>query len=252
MATPLLSRSELGLRAPRSQPSNIRPLHLTAHYAGADPARWPWDHSRCPVFWRGYQAFHMDDKGWVDIGYSSGVCPHGWRFEGRGPRVRTAANGTNHGNDISYATVYIGGPNTPVTDAAKRAFHDEAARFRVPLNRWHSYWKPTDCPGDLIGDWVRAGAPLSSGIIIVEGELTMSQFNELKKMIEAQNDVLRAMSDKIDHINDIWQYENRRSIKNIATALGLKLGPDTQGSNRNKREIVLPGQKVRLSELTEI
>jgi hypothetical protein len=121
------------------------------------------DHTRCASIWRAWQSFHMDARGWSDIAYSSGVCPHGTRFEGRGPGRRTAANGTNTGNDLSLATCYIAGVGDPLTDAAKHAFCDEAARFGVPLDRAHSDWKPTGCPGDELRAWIRAGAPRPGG-----------------------------------------------------------------------------------------
>lgn len=152
------NRSALGLRAPRSISRNITPRHLTAHYAGDSvwKGRTP-DHNRCASIWRAWQDFHMNGRGWSDIAYNSGVCPHGHRFEGRGASVRSAANGTNTGNLLSYATCYIGGAGDPFTDEAKAGFVMEAGRFGVPLDRWHSFWKGTACPGDLVRDWVRFG-----------------------------------------------------------------------------------------------
>jgi len=100
----------------------------------------------------------MDSRGWSDIAYTSGVCPHGHRYEGRGVGVRTAANGTNIGNELSYATCYIAGDGDPLTQAAKTAFVDEALRLSVLLNKVHSDWKPTSCPGSELKHWVNNGA----------------------------------------------------------------------------------------------
>lgn len=158
----LHTRAEAGLRAPTSRVSLSSARHLTAHYGGPSP----WgragigDHSRCAGIWRGWQAFHMGaSRGWSDIAYNSAVCPHGHRFEGRGVGVRSAANGTSAGNTGSYATVYLAGDDDPLTDPAKVAFLLEAQRFGVPLNRSHSDWKATSCPGDPVRAWVRAGCP---------------------------------------------------------------------------------------------
>lgn len=161
MSTPLHSRADLGMRGAKSR-TTIRASHLTAHYGGPSP--WAGgaasaDHNRCASIWRGYQAFHMDARGWSDIAYSSGVCPHGHRFEGRGPGVRTAAQGTNPGNSSSLATCYIAGDGDPLTDAAMEAFRDEADRFGVPLDRTHDQWHSTSCPGSPLRAWVRGGAP---------------------------------------------------------------------------------------------
>jgi hypothetical protein len=139
---------------------NVSPRHLTAHYGGPSPWRGGiGSHDRCAGIVRGYQAYHMDSNGWSDIAYSSCVCPHGVRFEGRGPGVRTAANGTNAGNSESLATCYIAGDGDPLTDAARHAFRDEADRFGVPLDRVHSDWFSTSCPGHDLRAWVKGGAP---------------------------------------------------------------------------------------------
>lgn len=127
---------------------------------GGDTIGWPWDHSRCPTIWRAWQAYHYrPGTGAFDIFYNSGVCPHGYRFEGRGPGVQTGANGTPEGNRLSYAFVYIGGEHDPLTDAAKEAFLDEQERFNAPIQYVHHDWKSTTCPGVDRTQWVRAGCP---------------------------------------------------------------------------------------------
>lgn len=162
VVTRLVSREEAGLRPPKSVSHSITPAHLTGHYAGPSPwgAGGIGDHNRCATIWRGYQAFHMNTRGWSDIAYTSGVCPHGDVFEGRGPGVRTAANGTDRGNQMSYATCYIGGAGDPLTDEAKFAYLVEALRLGEPLDRGHRDWKATACPGDPLYEWIHAGAPM--------------------------------------------------------------------------------------------
>lgn len=158
MTTPLHTRGEIGLRPPRSEYSRINGEGSTGHYGGTDPATWPWDHTRCASIWRAWQSFHMDGRGWNDIAYTGGVCPHGHRYEGRPPWARTAAQGTNDGNARSTAVCYIGGVRTPFTDEAKLAFLDE--QQRVGELRWcHRDWHSTACPGDQICRWIKAGKP---------------------------------------------------------------------------------------------
>lgn len=103
----------------------------------------------------------MDSNGWADIAYSSLVCPHGVRFEGRGPGRRTAAQGTAEGNHRSYAVCYIAGANDPLTDAAKAAFLAEGDRL-APLRWGHQDWKSTACPGTDLWAWRQAGFPGST------------------------------------------------------------------------------------------
>lgn len=158
---------DLGLRAGNS--TNLRSEGITAHYGGPSP--WPnadrsteerfaatTDHARCPVVVRSWDRFHRS-KGWSGLAYSSVVCPHGTRYEGRGLRHRTAANGTNPGNDRSHAVCYLAGDGDPLTDPARAAFHEEAARFGVRLRWTHQDWKSTSCPGEAVARWAAAGWP---------------------------------------------------------------------------------------------
>lgn len=171
MTTPLISREAWGARPAEGRPTNIAPEGLTIHYGGRSP--WPspiakaadHDHGRCAAILRAWQDYHMS-PGWsgtadgaVDLAYSSAVCPGGFRFEGRGPGVRTAANGTNAGNLRSYATVYIAGDRDVLTPEAVEAYHDEADRFGEPLRWGHRDWLQTGCPGTLLWAWRQAGFP---------------------------------------------------------------------------------------------
>jgi len=175
MTTPLVSRAAAGLKPPKATPPAISSQGQTAHYGGPSP--WgksadrsspeafaaSTDHARCASIWRAWQSFHMapvsaGGRGWKDIAYNSGVCPHGYRFEGRGPGVRSGANGTTLGNASSTATCYIAGDADPLTDGAKLAFGDEFERMSPA--RWvHSDWKSTGCPGDPIREWQAQGWP---------------------------------------------------------------------------------------------
>lgn len=150
--------------------SNINPGGLTVHYGGPSP--WgaaadrstperfaaTTDHERCPSIVRAWHAFHLS-KGWRGLAYSSAICAHGHRYQGRGVGRRTAANGTDAGNDRSYASCYIAGGDDPLTDGAKLAFADEGARL-AGLRWAHRDWKPTACPGGPLWQWRQAGFPL--------------------------------------------------------------------------------------------
>lgn len=157
---------DLGLDFTRHSTS-ISPEGLTAHYGGRSPwgvadrsgsdvFRDSTDHARCPTIVRAWHAYHLS-KGWFGLAYTSAVCPHGHRFEGRGPGHRTGAQGTNDGNRRSYATVYVAGQGDPLTDEAKIALLDEEIRLGVDFEWVHSDWKPTACPGDKVRAWKAEG-----------------------------------------------------------------------------------------------
>lgn len=149
-----LSRADIGLRSPRSVSHNITPENggVAGHYAG--PAQNVDGHDDCLRLWRGYQVYHMDTHGWVDIAYTLGVCDHGYILAGRGAGVRTAANGTNIGNQNYYAVCWIGGKGeTPTQDAvdafwaAVRMLREQGEAGNKVVR--HSYFKSTSCPGNL-------------------------------------------------------------------------------------------------------
>ena len=164
------TRDEIGLRKPRSRSTNIdaREGGVTAHYAGppqkVDTALA--GHDRCLALWRGYQRYHMDSKGWVDIAYTMGVCQHGYLLAGRGAGVRTAANGTKAGNDHWYAICWIGGGDEKPTKDAIDAFWTGVRMLRsqgdagTRTNK-HKDHKSTSCPGNF-------------GAVIDAGEVDMA------------------------------------------------------------------------------
>lgn len=159
-----ITRAQAGLRGPKSVSRNITPDKggVAPHYGGPrQPAAEPGaDHARCVATWRNWQKYHMDTKGWADIAYTGGFCNHGFAFAGRGAGVRTAANGTNDGNQRFYAVTWIGGEGQVPTQAAIDALEWWVVELRkAGAGRavWpHRKFKPTGCPGDpLVGQAAR-------------------------------------------------------------------------------------------------
>lgn len=147
-----VTRAEAGLRPPRSFSRNITPDQggVALHYGG--PAQRITDHAGCLRTWRAYQRYHMDTHGWVDIAYSLGVCDHGYVLAGRGAGVRTAANGTNTGNDDYYAVVWLGGEGETPTQAALDAAEWAVGELRRAGRAGgqvlpHHVFTGTRCPG---------------------------------------------------------------------------------------------------------
>lgn len=170
MTATLITRAQAGLPPlPSNVSTNITPDSDTAHYGGGSP--WKGlvrvaadaDHNRCASIWRAWRDYHVNGNKWADIAYSYGVCPHGFIFEGRGKGRRTAANGTNVGNQTSYAIVYIAGDGDHVTEEARRGFLDAAALLGQPIRWPHRHWLSTGCPGQFVMDWLNAGQPSTGG-----------------------------------------------------------------------------------------
>lgn len=135
----------------------------TVHWEGPGMGLFP--HHQCASKVRVIQNFHMDQRGWSDIAYHAVVCPHGVVFEGRWIGVRGGANGTTVGNNTAYAVCYLSGKGDPFTEDAKVAYVSVIEHFvnvggAGPGVNCHRDWKPTECPGDAICAWVKAGRPV--------------------------------------------------------------------------------------------
>lgn len=152
-----ITREQAGLVLPRQVSHNVWPERggVAVHHGGDPvPVR---SHAECVARWRAWQAFHMDPvtgRGWSDIAYNGGVCDHGYALAGRGWGVRSAAQGTNDGNDRFVAVCHINTAPVP-TPAAYDAFEWWVTTFRkagagaevLPHYRFHS----TSCPGNVLG-----------------------------------------------------------------------------------------------------
>lgn len=150
------TRAQLGLRAPRSRSTNITPERggVAVHWGG--PSQRLGSHARCEAIWRSWQDYHMDTHNWVDIAYTAAFCNHGYVLAGRGYGTRTAANGTNAGNQNYYAFVWIGGLGDTITTAALNALEwlvrDARSKGAGREVRPHRFFTGSTCPGPgLIG-----------------------------------------------------------------------------------------------------
>lgn len=153
-----VTRADWGARPPKAVSRLITPNRggVTVHYGGPrqDVAA---HHQRCIQRVNQWQAFHMDEdkRDWSDLAYTGLFCDHGYAFAGRGAGVRTAANGTNPGNQNWYAVTWIGGQGEIPSDLAIAAGAWWVQQLRQHggagqgLND-HSAHKPTECAGNPI------------------------------------------------------------------------------------------------------
>lgn len=169
MVLKLIPRAQWGARPPKNKSWGKLLKESTAHWQGnllTVHGKKEWEHSRCAQLVRGIQNFHMDTRGYSDIGYNFIVCPHGYTFECRGLNVINAANGTNTGNRSSHAICALSGEGNPFKMDEKigfRATVKHIAEKTGAIDRCigHRDHKATACPGDERYAWVRAGMPVS-------------------------------------------------------------------------------------------
>lgn len=119
-----VSRSEMNMLSPTGVSHNITPEQggCAVHHGGPGPKPAPTTLAKAIEVWKGWQEYHMKKKGWNDIAYTLGISQTGHVLAGRGIGVRTAAQGSDMGNDDYYAVVWIGGGGDKPTQAALDAF----------------------------------------------------------------------------------------------------------------------------------
>ncbi|WP_431772174.1 peptidoglycan recognition protein family protein [Streptomyces cucumeris] len=167
----LITRADLGWPA-SAAPSQLTAKGVKVHYEGThvSPALLD-DHDLCIKEWKAIRAAHLANKkeGYSDVAYNYAACPHGFLLEGRGLRRRTGANGNQPLNIAHYAIVGLVGSEglTEPTDAMLSAIRDGIDLLRKhgagSEIKGHRDGYATTCPGTLLYDWVKKGAPRPSG-----------------------------------------------------------------------------------------
>ena len=166
----IISRAEWGARMPKSSPTAV-PLGsrraTCVHHDGATPitVRTLAD---AYALMRRDQAFHMDGRGWNDIGYNylvisaPGQPVDGAVLSGRGRDV-LGAHCEGYNTEWIGVQVAVGGAQapSPAALASTRWLHDsfEVAAGHSLDMKGHSDGFATACPGRELLAWVRAGMP---------------------------------------------------------------------------------------------
>jgi hypothetical protein len=103
--------------------------------------------------------------GWSDIGYNGLICPHARAIEGRGIDY-AGAHCPDH-NRLAYGWQFMLGKGevaTPAMQARMRKAYDDCCTHskRTLAKRGHRDGFATECPGDQIYAWVKAGMPATA------------------------------------------------------------------------------------------
>lgn len=106
---------------------------------------------------RGWQNYHMDDRGWSDIGYQEAVDQLGNAYGLRGLRTQSGANGDRDVNERFGALLLILAPGEKPSDAMVKTVRARIARHRELFPRselivGHDEIRPeaTACPGPIV------------------------------------------------------------------------------------------------------
>ncbi len=103
----LASRASAGLRTARdSHVAGV--LRIASIHHGGPVGAPPLTFDAASARWRSFQDFHMNTRGWDDIGYNLGVDGRGRLYQGRPVGVLPAAVGGHNSNSVGIVFLQDG------------------------------------------------------------------------------------------------------------------------------------------------
>jgi hypothetical protein len=159
-----VTRKEWGAKAATCSTPLPELQGIAVHYSAAYSDEFGDSKARV----RGIQSYHMSPGGhdptmpWCDIAYNYLFDRNGSVFEGRGIKNRSAAQGTNAGNNSYIAICFLGADKAgrdDVTAEGRRALGDfilwaQAQAGKTLDIQPHSHFHSTSCPGDELRAYV--------------------------------------------------------------------------------------------------
>ncbi|MGW6277666.1 peptidoglycan recognition protein family protein [Kribbella sp. NPDC055071] len=187
-----LPRSAWNARSPNSGPGSLtvsRVQGAVIHWPGTGSTKVIHTQAAVASALRGWQNYHMDDRGWSDIAYQVAVDQAGRAWALRGLRVQSAANGNNDVNERYGAILLVLVTGEQPTAAMKATTRGVIADFRKIFPHGtailpHSAVRPepTDCPGPAARTAISRGE-FTPGH--VEDDLPYTQA-QLRAMMQAE------------------------------------------------------------------
>ncbi|XP_013167550.1 PREDICTED: peptidoglycan-recognition protein LB-like isoform X1 [Papilio xuthus] len=158
---PFVNRYQWGARQPKEKTILQTPVPYVVIHHSYKPAAC-YDAVQCKKAMQSMQNFHMDDRGWWDIGYNFAVGSDGTVYEGRGWTVLGAHS--LHFNTISLGICLIGDWTTslPPSQQIKTAKALIAAGVELGYIKTnyklvgHRQVRDTECPGDVLYNNVKS------------------------------------------------------------------------------------------------
>lgn len=165
MSLKYLPRSAWNARASKG-PTALRAsglLGIALHYPGMG-SRHLFAQADVARALRGWQDYHMDDRGWSDIAYQAAVDQAGRVWTLRGLTTRSGANGDATVNLQYGALLLVVGDTEAPTGAMINSVREVVADFRrlypkATAIKPHSAVRPagTSCPGNAVRSLIAAG-----------------------------------------------------------------------------------------------
>ncbi|XP_068623386.1 peptidoglycan-recognition protein LB-like isoform X2 [Battus philenor] len=158
---PFVPRSKWGARKPKQRLPLQAPVpYVVIHHSYIPPACY--ESAQCKNAMRSMQDFHMDGRGWWDIGYHFAVGSDGVAYEGRGWNILGAH--ALHFNTVSIGICLIGdwSNSLPPPQQIKTAKSLIAAGVELGYIKpeyklvGHRQVRNTECPGNTLYQNVKA------------------------------------------------------------------------------------------------
>jgi N-acetylmuramoyl-L-alanine amidase len=166
---PIVSRSQWEARAPKSTRSMRRPVpKVFIHHTETGRC---YTLETCKAIVKSVQNYHMDTRGWADIGYNFLVGDDGNIYEGRG--WNNVGAHARDWNPTSYGISFLGNfqgvlPSTAALNAAKQLIACGRSQNTISASytlHGHRDGVCTTCPGNAlynhISSWPRFGGKLT-------------------------------------------------------------------------------------------
>ncbi|XP_063896610.1 peptidoglycan-recognition protein LB [Helicoverpa armigera] len=152
---PFVTRKQWKARSPVKKTPLQTPVPFVVIHHSYIPAAC-YDKEQCCAAMRSMQNFHIDDRGWWDIGYSFAVGSDGAAYEGRG--WETLGAHALHFNTVSIGICLIGDWRFEVPPAEQRKTAMALIAAGVELGYikpdyklvGHRQVRATECPGDAL------------------------------------------------------------------------------------------------------
>ena len=156
----IYTRSAWTSRSPKNRISldfdNVK--FIVAHWPGS---KGNLDPKKTAAYLRGWQAYHMDTRGWTDIAYNEAIDLNGDVWICRGAYKDGATSGYG---GRSYSILLVLGQKDTPTEAMLAALKTRSELHRKQSASsckvvGHRDLVKTDCPGDKIYNWLKGSTP---------------------------------------------------------------------------------------------
>lgn len=153
---------------------------------------------------RGWQAYHMDVRGWSDIAYQDAVDQAGRKYTLRGVNIQSGANGNQDVNERFGAILLVLAPGEKPSAAMIATVKEVGGEFchrftgarRKPYGHRDVRPAGTDCPGPLAYAAILAGI-FTPGITPPEDDMSAADVTAINNRIAALEQTLKTGIDGV-------------------------------------------------------